>query len=84
MLMLLSVHVTNVLFFLVQFNNFALTMGVTRSYLTLVTRSYALLLSSYMYNILTYTKSYIQSYIFTMYTNVYTHRVVWVKVGLEK
>ena len=32
MLMLLSVHVTNVLFFLVQFNNFALTMGVTHSY----------------------------------------------------
>ena len=31
MLMLLSVHGTSVLF-LVQFNNFALTMGVTRSY----------------------------------------------------
>ena len=35
MLMLLSVHVTSVLF-LVQFNNFALTMGFYWSYTVLV------------------------------------------------
>ena len=44
MLMLLSVHVTSVLF-LVRFNNFALTMGLLLELhaLTLVARSYALL-----------------------------------------
>ena len=40
MLMLLSMHVTGILF-LVRFNNFALTMGFYA--LTLVARSYALL-----------------------------------------
>ena len=44
MLMLLSVHVTSVLF-LVQFNNFTLTVGFYWS-LTLVARSYALLIES--------------------------------------
>ena len=41
MLMLLSVHVTSVLF-LVRFNNFALAMGLHA--LTLVARSYVLLI----------------------------------------
>ena len=36
MLMLLSVHVTSVLF-LVRFNNFTLTMGFYRSYMLLIT-----------------------------------------------
>ena len=44
--MLLSVHVTSVLF-LVQFNNFALTsIGVTYA-LTLVARSYVLLYEAF-------------------------------------
>ena len=41
MLMLLSVHMTSVLF-LVRFNNFTLTMGLHA--LTLVARSYVLLI----------------------------------------
>ena len=49
MSMLLSVHMTSVLF-LVQFNNFALTMGFLLELhaLTLVARSYALLLQPYV------------------------------------
>ena len=54
--MLLSVHVTSVLF-LVWFNNFALVMGFYWSYMflrTLVARSYALLIYIYIYNTISF------------------------------
>ena len=68
MLMLLSVHVTSVLF-LVRFNNFALTMELHA--LTLVTRSYALLIVACVKSNSYFEAIHVPQYLDTLHTLVH-------------